>query len=223
MSSSPRDDLLHSPDSDSQPEQEKDQIPRPRQLAESSFLSPGRTFSGSQTVNSRETKESDEWRVNVLIQDVDLKRGTMCGSMEALDVPKAVTPVVTFWRGEIVDNRNHYFWTARWGADDDVDVDHWKKFVGFTPLQARVRRDRGDDVDLSGCRYIFMRWKEIFFVSPGEDCGLTIAGFYYVCLDRFTGAILGFYYDPNSQPYQRLQLNAVSLPSGYTFGTYEFN
>jgi len=68
-----------------------------------------------------------------------------------------------------------------------------------------------------------MRWKEIFFVSPGEDCGLTIAGFYYVCMDRQAGAILGYYYDPHSQPYQRLQLNAVSSPNGYAFADYEFN
>lgn len=159
-----------------------------------------------------------------MIQGLDLQRGTICGSMEALDVPKAVSPVVTFWRGEIIDNCNYFFWTGRWDAEVKQDVDHWKKFVAFAPMQAKVRRDKGDDIDMSRLRYVFMRWKEVFFVSPGEDCGLTIAGFYYVCMDRYTGAILGFYYDPQSQPYQRLQLNAT-FPSqgGCAFEDYEFN
>ncbi|PXF40241.1 Glucose-induced degradation protein 4-like [Gracilariopsis chorda] len=143
--------------------------------------------------------------------------------MEALDVPKAVSPVVTFWEGQIIDNRNHFFWTAKWDADVHNDVDHWRKFTAFTPIHQRVKRDRGDDIDLSQMRYVFMRWKEIFFVSPDEECNLTIAGFYYVCMDRLTGAILGFYYDPNSQPYQRLQLNAVSTSTGSSFADYEFN
>jgi hypothetical protein len=36
-----------------------------------------------------------------------------------------------------------------------------------------------------------MRWKEQCFLDAGEDCGLTIAGFYYVCMDRRTGSVDG--------------------------------
>lgn len=194
-----------------------------RVLSGASFLRVGQTFSGSQTVNGQTIKDRDEWRVNVAIQGLDLERGTVSGSMEALDVPKADSPVVTFWRGEIIDNRNYFFWTGRWDAKVKTDVEHWEKFIAFSPLKMRVQRDRGDDINLADSRYIFMRWKEIFFVSPGEDCGLTIAGFYYVCMCRLTGAILGFYYDPHSQPFQRLQLNATSNPNGYAFGHCEFN
>ncbi len=43
------------------------------------------------------------------------------------------------------------------------------------------------------------RWKEKFFVNVGTDCGLTIAGFYYVCFSRSDGSVHGFYYDPNSR------------------------
>lgn len=201
------------------------QPPQPRRLRSVTFLTVGQLFSGTQTVNSNNTpsKGADEWRVNVVIQGLDLENGTICGSMEALDVPKAVSPVVTFWEGQIIDNRNHFFWTAQWDAGVHHDVDHWRKFTAFTPIHHRVKRDRGDDIDLSQMRYIFMRWKEIFFVSPDEECNLTIAGFYYVCMDRLTGAILGFYYDPNSQPYQRLQLNAVFTSTGSSFADYEFN
>ena len=44
-------------------------------------------------------------------------------------------------------------------------------------------------IDMSSSRYIFMRWKEQFFVNVSADCGLTIAGFYYVCFDRELGTI----------------------------------
>ncbi|KAK0647628.1 Uncharacterized protein DIS24_g7526 [Lasiodiplodia hormozganensis] len=46
--------------------------------------------------------------------------------------------------------------------------------------------------------------------DAGEDgCGLTISGFYYVCLRRSDGAIEGLYYDPQSSPYQHLKLSPV--------------
>ena len=43
------------------------------------------------------------------------------------------------------------------------------------------------------------RWKEKFFVNVGPECGLTIAGFYYICFCRADGTVTGFYYDPNSR------------------------
>ncbi|KAF6167576.1 hypothetical protein GIB67_031159 [Kingdonia uniflora] len=36
-------------------------------------------------------------------------------------------------------------------------------------------------------------WKERYFVNVGVDCGLTIAGFYYVCFSFSDGSINGFY------------------------------
>ena len=36
-----------------------------------------------------------------------------------------------------------------------------------------------------------MRWKEQAFAKSGDDCGLTIAGFYYICLCRQTGDVEG--------------------------------
>lgn len=40
--------------------------------------------------------------------------------------------------------------------------------------------------------------------------GLTISGFYYVALDRFTGAIDALYFDQGSQPYQALRMRPIS-------------
>lgn len=36
-------------------------------------------------------------------------------------------------------------------------------------------------------------------MNVGTDCGLTIAGFYYVCFSCSDGSVSGFYYDPNSR------------------------
>lgn len=240
------------------------------------------------------SREPNEWRVNVVIQGVDLANGTVCGSMEALDVPQAEGPVITFWTGEIIDNVNNFFRTRRWIVPYDKDMQHWGCFVAFSDLieqlgpeenandiiyddddndnddmdttttasnallqldsleqnapqrrSTSVERQQGggqraraaqqqegrqqtgivspDSVNLSHHRYIFMRWKELFFVSPKGECGLTIAGFYYMCMDRHTGAILGFYHDPYCAPFQQLQLNAVSTRTGFAHADYSFN
>lgn len=51
------------------------------------------SFSGTQNVSSLQKDEA--WRVNVRIQGRDLDRGYLCGTMEALNVPMADTPVWT--------------------------------------------------------------------------------------------------------------------------------
>ncbi|KAK4396213.1 hypothetical protein Sango_1457900 [Sesamum angolense] len=154
-------------------------------------------FSGTQNVSSLQKDEA--WRVNVRIQGCDLDHGYLCGTMEALNVPMADTPVVTFWEGEIVDTKNYTFFTGKWGATAEDDIKHWTKFPSFSPLLSQVEVDGGKSLDLSIYPYIFMRWKEQYFVNVGTDCGLTIAGFYYVCFSCSDGSINGFYYDPNSR------------------------
>ena len=100
--------------------------------------------------------------------------------METFNTPNApLCPVITAWEGEVVDNANHSFLTQKWGATREVDMKHWRKFVrGFSPLAADVSRNEGRTQQLAQCPFIFMRWKETFFVN-NESSGLTIAGFYY--------------------------------------------
>ncbi|KAA8518930.1 hypothetical protein F0562_016296 [Nyssa sinensis] len=172
------------------------------------LLSVGQTFSGTQNVSSLQKDEA--WRVNVRIQGCDLDHGYLCGTMEALNVPMADTPVVTFWEGEIVDTKNHTFFTGKWEATSEDDIRHWTKFPSFSPLLSQVDVDGGRSLDLSNYPYIFMRWKEQYFVNVGTDCGLTIAGFYYVCFSCSDGSINGFYYDPNSSPFQKLELKSTN-------------
>ncbi|CAI9287546.1 hypothetical protein Lser_V15G26005 [Lactuca serriola] len=185
-----------------------------------SLLSVGQAFSGTQNVSSPQKDEA--WRVNVRIQGCDLDHGYLCGTMEALNVPMADTPVVTFWEGEIVDTKNHTFFTNKWKATSEVDIEHWTKFPSFSPLLSQVEVDGGKSLDLSNYQYIFMRWKEQYFVNVGADCGLTIAGFYYVCFSCVDGSINGYYYDPNSSPFQKLELKTTNEGrSGFSFSSYE--
>ena len=48
-------------------------------------------------------------------------------------------------------------------------------------------------------------------------------GFYYLALERATGALKGLYHDPASCPYQELDLHAARAPggAGYAFGAAE--
>ncbi|KAK6942988.1 LOW QUALITY PROTEIN: Vacuolar import/degradation protein Vid24 [Dillenia turbinata] len=107
----------------------------------------------------------------------DLDHVYLCGTMEALYVPMADTPVVTFWEGKIVDTKNYTFYTGKWQATmPEDDIRHWTKFPSFSPLLVRLltsslcRIDGGKSLDLSSYHYIFM-----YFVNVGTDCGLTVA------------------------------------------------
>jgi hypothetical protein len=143
--------------------------------------------------------------------------------MTAQDVPEATAPVVTYFEGEIVDNKNHSFYTSHtdWSALSDTDIRHWSKFSAFKELKKDVDTWGGRAPELAACSKIFMRWKEHYFVTGGE-CRLTIAGFYYCCLDRATGSIEAIYFDPASSPDQRLQLTACpGGECGYAFSAHE--
>ena len=64
---------------------------------------------------------------------------------------------------------------------------------------------------------VLQRWKEQYFVNVGTDCGLTIAGFYYVCFSCSDGSINGFYYDPNSRFFYFLELITLAKYLVYAF------
>lgn len=175
-------------------------------------------------------RPNDDWndgklRVNVTIRSVNLNEGTVCGTMETLVLPRTTSPVVTFWTGEIIDNINHFFEPGHWGAHARHGIEHWILFNSFVILlRSRCTSGSVNDTDLSKSRYIFIRWKEFFFDGPtGEQHGRSIAGFYYVCMDRHTGAITGNYLNRNGQPFQKLCLLPVSNGNGFAFADYDLN
>lgn len=190
-----------------------------------SYLMPGRSFVGTQiqVLDSKnsENQDRDRWEVKVTIHSIDLSAGTIVGLMEALNVPVASSTVITYWEGEIVDFINYDLWTKKWGASERVDIDHWRRFDAFKGLNSTAL-DEHSHLKVHE-QYIFMRWKEKFFVNilPHES-GLTIAGFYYICIRRSDGFVEGFYYDPTSKPFQRLALNPMLDGNGHSFSEYTF-
>ncbi|KAK9896001.1 hypothetical protein P389DRAFT_72994 [Cystobasidium minutum MCA 4210] len=110
-------------------------------------------------------------------------------------------------------------------VDKSIDLEYWAKldaFASYGPLAEKeickiaregkwpertqhghVRRPNPQD-------YILMRWKERDFIDcDARSSGLTISGFYYLCLNRKTGALSGFYFDPLSTPHQKLELEVA--------------
>lgn len=194
-----------------------------------SFLKAGRSFTGTQNLMSTAITvagfggHKEEWEVRVTINSVDLETGTIIGLMEALNVPATATTVVTYWEGEIIDFINHTLWTGKWQADANIDLQHWRKFDAFKGMDDRTIKHGFRSARHIHQKYIFMRWKERFFINmTAQDSGLTIAGFYYVCIRRIDGHIEGFYFDPSSTPYQKLVLHPWNEGRGVSFSDYSF-
>eukprot|EP00879_Flechtneria_rotunda_P014555 GHRR01015210.1.p1 GENE.GHRR01015210.1~~GHRR01015210.1.p1 ORF type:complete len:507 (+),score=214.38 GHRR01015210.1:231-1751(+) len=191
-----------------------------RPPASCSYLRPGMVFEGHQRlVQLGVRRREEQWRVNVTVQDVDLSRGYVAGSMQAQDVPGLHSPIETFWEGQVIDDIHHTFHTRAWGACKDVDERHWSKFHGWASIRLAVADNNGRCGQLERHPYIYMRWKEQFFVTNHQDCSLTIAGFYYMAMERRTGQLQGFYFDPNSCPYQELNLRIVQQPGRHGSGS----
>ncbi|ORX83557.1 hypothetical protein K493DRAFT_320244, partial [Basidiobolus meristosporus CBS 931.73] len=190
-------------------------------LQENSYLRPGRVFLGTQNLINHRTQSSgrEEWEVKVVQRHHR-------GLMEALNVPATTATVLTYWDGEIVDFTNHNLWTDKWQANRDIDLQHWRMFKAFKGIDSTDITLGANSVNSLAeihRKYVFMRWKERFFVNvSAQDSGLTIAGFYYVCLRRSDGLIEGFYFDPSSTPYQRLILKPKLDGCGVTFSSYTF-
>ena len=182
------------------------------------FLKQGQTFSGWQHVQHWPPGTSEKWNVRVVIDYVDFTKGEVFGTMTASNVPYAQSPVVTFFEGQIIDNENATFY-----SDPDSsaraclsELRHWSRFPAFRPLRDSVLDDDGRAPGLKDSRKVFMRWKEKCFLYGG-DSRLTIAGLYYVTLDRKNGDINAYYFDPNSAPEQKMILRAgLTSQGGYS-------
>lgn len=184
---------------------------------EFSLLAAGQRYRGAQSVSARFARPSESWRVLVSIDGVDAVRATLCGVMEACDAPRAPKSVLTYWDGEVVDGVRHFFLTRRAAPNWDEDLAYWSRLPGFAEVARRLllAGPAAAAADAAHAlprflaresRYVFMRWKERCFLNTGPECGLTIAGFYYVAADRQTGSIVAVYCDPDAAPFQRLRL-----------------
>jgi len=103
------------------------------------------------------------------------------------------------------------------------DLRYWSKtkaFLGIPPdsIFQTLENDPAF-LDALDSQFVLMRWKETNFVNcqPAQS-GLSIQGFYYVCLEKLTGLVEAYYYDPASLPYQKLQLKPIGT-NGFGFGS----
>ncbi|KAF9128141.1 hypothetical protein BGX30_014441 [Mortierella sp. GBA39] len=178
------------------------------------------------TLSGMRARQVEEWNVKVSISAVDYYAGTVCGHMEAMDVPMSVSNVVTFWEGEIVDFDNHTLWTRKWAAKEKTDLDHWRRLEAFRGMDEKHIIKGAESGRFKGQvtqKYIFMRWKERHFVNVSEQTsGLTIAGFYYVSMRRSDGYVEGFYHDQASTPFQHISLNPTFETAGFSSPIFEF-
>jgi len=137
-------------------------------------------------------------------------------------VPPAASSIVTYLEGEIIDFNKYSLETVNFSSSLKDDANNWRKLEPFVRMSnsdiARGLVSRKFMKNLAD-NWVFMRWKEKCFISPDPDVGgLTIRGFYFLSLNREDGRIQGYYYDPQSQPFQELTLK----PQKPVFPTYEF-
>ncbi|KAK5622956.1 GID complex subunit 4, VID24 [Crenichthys baileyi] len=135
--------------------------------------------------------------------------------------PPEYPTLTTFFAGEII-SRKRPFLTRKWDADEDVDRKHWGKFQAFYQYAKTFNSDEFDYEDLKNSDYIFMRWKEQFLVPDHtikDISGASFAGFYYICFQKSTATIEGYYYHRSSEWYQSLNLTHVPEHSA---AIYEF-
>ena len=110
--------------------------------------------------------------------------------------------MTTFFHGEIISKR-YPFLTRKWEADEEVDKKHWSKFQPFAENFAKnFNSDHFDYAQLENLDCMFMRWKEHFLVPDHtikEINGASFAGFYYICFNKKTQLIEGYYYHRSSE------------------------
>lgn len=152
---------------------------------------------------------------------VDWAAGRLSGTLTAHGLARQEGAITSFWRGEIVDMVHATFESPQFNMARADDLRHWSQFAAFRSLgcrQAAAMRDiTPADLERTGC--VFMRWKELSFLSSTKDEEtLTIAGFYYVCAQRATGAVEAWYHDPSTMPLQRLDLTPRAAAHGQSFG-----
>ena len=72
-------------------------------------------------------------------------------------------------------------------------------------MPQEVTAFRGRAPSLASSPWVFMRWKERYFVR-GSEARRTLDGFDYRAIERATGRVEGWYWDAGSGPGQRLDL-----------------
>ncbi|KAJ7989738.1 hypothetical protein DPEC_G00307640 [Dallia pectoralis] len=183
-------------------------------------------YSGSQFRGHQKSK-GNAYDVEVVLQYVCLLQyvtkedSYVCGYLKIKGLTEEYPTLTTFFAGEII-SRKRPFLTRKWDADEDVDRKHWGKFQAFYQYSKCFNSDDFDYEELKNSDFVFMRWKEQFLVPDHtikDISGASFAGFYYICFQKSTASIEGYYYHRSSEWYQSLNLTHVQANS---MPIYEF-
>ncbi|KAI8374586.1 vacuolar import and degradation protein-domain-containing protein [Radiomyces spectabilis] len=162
------------------------------------------------------------YEVTVEIQHVDLSQSRLCGYLNIKGLTSQFPELTTYFEGEIIGPR-YPFLTRKWQAQQSIDMAHWKRFPSFRPYIPLFNLD-GFTYDPTDKDFVYMRWKEQFLIPDHRvDTieGASFAGFYYICYQRSTNHISGFYFFRyHTEWYQELTLDHVEQRY---FGNFEFH
>ncbi|XP_034449626.1 glucose-induced degradation protein 4 homolog [Hippoglossus hippoglossus] len=167
-------------------------------------------YSGSQFRGYQKSK-GNSYDVEVVLQHVTVEDSYLCGYLKIKGLTEEYPTLTTFFAGEIISQKRPFL-TRKWDADEDVDRKHWGKFPPFYKYAKSFNSDDFDYEALDNSDYVFMRWKEQFLVPDHtikDISGASFAGFYYICFQKSTATIEGYYYHRSSEWYQSLILNHV--------------
>jgi len=167
-------------------------------------------YSGSRFVGHQKSK-GNQYDVEVILQYVNLEECYLCGYLKIKGLTEEYPTLTTFFDGEII-SKKYPFLTRKWEADEEVDKKHWSKFVSFYEYTKNFNSDNFDYDSLENSDYVYMRWKEHFLVPDHtirDIHGASFAGFYYICFQRSTSSIEGYYFHRNSEWFQSLNLTHV--------------
>uniref|UniRef100_A0A8C9ZP33 GID complex subunit 4 homolog n=2 Tax=Sander lucioperca TaxID=283035 RepID=A0A8C9ZP33_SANLU len=167
-------------------------------------------YSGSQFRGYQKSK-GNSYDVEVVLQHVTVEDSYLCGYLKIKGLTEEYPTLTTFFAGEIISQKRPFL-TRKWDADEDVDRKHWGKFQPFYKYAKSFNSDDFDYEVLNNSDYVFMRWKEQFLVPDHtikDISGASFAGFYYICFQKSTATIEGYYYHRSSEWYQSLNLSHV--------------
>ncbi|KAG0324873.1 hypothetical protein BGZ99_001339 [Dissophora globulifera] len=181
----------------------------------------GHLYAGSR-FRGKQRSGTSSYEVMVDIKDVNLKDSSICGYLHINGLTVDYPELTTFFDAEIIGNA-HSFVTKKWDADVKTDKEHWTMFKQFESMSETFSEEKFK-YDFKGQDVIFMRWKEHFLVPDHRVdaiVGASFAGFYYICYNKLTGEIDGFYFHRSSEKFQKLTLTHIADRS-VSFGSYEF-
>ncbi|XP_074603137.1 glucose-induced degradation protein 4 homolog [Brevipalpus obovatus] len=175
-------------------------------------------YSGSQFRGHQKSKGGC-YDVQVTLHHVDKHNSYLCGYLQINGLTEEFPTLTTFFHGEIISER-YPFLTRKWEAHEEVDRKHWSKFPAFESFVKTFNSDSFDYSQLKNLDCMFMRWKEHFLVPDHtikEINGASFAGFYYICFNKQSRNIEGYYFHKTSEMFQSLNLDHVDEHSTQVF------